>query len=191
MPSRRRVLTRLGRRAANKITAIRRPPEARVTTWAGPFFAMECAGTAKSSLLVLWAHRVRLPNYAEATKLADSYGEMAGRIGHRGAIATANYMRGVTYHHTGRLLEAEGHFELSLRHEDETSRQAMIERFGYDRKVDAMSVLANLQWLRGHPDHALRLNRRAIVRSAPIRPRCAVVRSAHLGKLHDVSSGSG
>ncbi|MES0099843.1 winged helix-turn-helix domain-containing protein [Mesorhizobium sp. M0019] len=114
------------------------------------------------SLLVLWAHQVRLPNYAEATKLADCHGDMAGRIGDRGAIATANYMRAVTYHHTGRLSEAEGHFELSLHHDDETSRQAMIERFGYDRRVDAMAVLANLKWLRGRPDHARRLNRTAI-----------------------------
>jgi tetratricopeptide (TPR) repeat protein len=105
---------------------------------------------------------VRLPNYGEATKLADCYGDMAERTGDRGAIATANYMRGVTYHHTGRLSEAEGHLELSLHRDDEASRQAMVERFGYDRKVDALSVLANLKWLRGYPDHARRLNRRAI-----------------------------
>jgi hypothetical protein len=70
----------------------------------------------------------------------------------------ANYMRGVTYHHTGRILQAEAHFELSLHRDDEASRQSLIKRFGYDRKVDALAVLANLAWLRGCPDQARRLN---------------------------------
>jgi hypothetical protein len=67
-------------------------------------------------------------------------------------------MRGVTYHHVGRILEAEAHLELSLHRDDEASRQSLIKRFGYDRKVDAMAVLANLAWLRGCPDQARRLN---------------------------------
>jgi predicted ATPase/DNA-binding winged helix-turn-helix (wHTH) protein len=110
------------------------------------------------SLLVLWAHQIRLPSYAEATELADRCGDVAGTSGNRGAIATANYMRGVTYHHIGRILQAEAHFELSLHRDDEASRQSLIKRFGYDRKVDALAVLANLAWLRGCPDQARRLN---------------------------------
>jgi len=55
-------------------------------------------------------------------------------------------------------LRAEAHFELSLHRDDEASRQSLITRFGYDRKVDAMAVLANLAWLRGSPDQARRLN---------------------------------
>ena len=114
------------------------------------------------SLLVLWAHQIRIPNYPEAVELADRCGDVAERSGDRGAIAMANYMRGVTYHHSGRLLEAEGCLELSLHRDDEASRQALIKRFGYDRKADALGVLANLVWLRGSPDHARRLNRMSI-----------------------------
>jgi predicted ATPase/DNA-binding winged helix-turn-helix (wHTH) protein len=110
------------------------------------------------SLLVLWAHQIRLPSYAEATELADRCGDVADGSGNRGAIATANYMRGVTYHHSGRILQAEAHFELSLHRDDEAYRQSLIKRFGYDRKVDALAVLANLAWLRGCPDQARRLN---------------------------------
>jgi hypothetical protein len=111
-----------------------------------------------NSLLVLWAHRIRLPSYAVATELADRCGDVAEAGGDRGAIALANYMRGVTYHHTGRILQAEACFELSLHRDDEASRQSLIKRFGYDRKVDALGVLANLAWLRGCPDQARRLN---------------------------------
>ncbi len=59
------------------------------------------------SLLVLWAHRIRLPRYPEAIELAERCGEVAQKSGDRGAIAMANDMRGVSYHHTGRLLQAE------------------------------------------------------------------------------------
>jgi predicted ATPase/DNA-binding winged helix-turn-helix (wHTH) protein len=109
------------------------------------------------SLLVLWAHQIRLPSYTEATELAERCGDVADGSGNRGAIAMANYMRGVTYHHTGRILQAEAHFEMALHRDDEASRQSLIKRFGYDRKVDAMAVLANLAWLRGSPDQAGRL----------------------------------
>jgi tetratricopeptide (TPR) repeat protein len=114
------------------------------------------------SLLVLWAHQIRIPNYPEAIGLADRCGDVAERSGDRGAIAMANYMRGVSYHHTGRILEAEDRLELSLHRDDEASRQSLIKRFGYDRKADALGVLANLVWLRGSPDHARRLNRTSI-----------------------------
>jgi predicted ATPase len=130
-------------------------------SWEKTRLLAECLNDTEcqlDSLLVLWAHQIRLPNYAEATELADRCGDVADGSGNRGAIAMANYMRGVTYHHSGRILQAEAHFEMSLHRDDEASRQSLIRRFGYDRKVDAMAVLANLAWLRGSPDQAQRLS---------------------------------
>jgi predicted ATPase/DNA-binding winged helix-turn-helix (wHTH) protein len=129
--------------------------------WAKARLLAECLNDTDyqlDSLLVLWAHQIRLPSYPEAIELADRCGEVAAGSGKRGAIATANYMRGVTYHHIGRLSQAEVHFDLSLHRDDEASRQALIRRFGYDRKVDALAVLANLAWLRGCADQTRRLN---------------------------------
>jgi predicted ATPase/DNA-binding winged helix-turn-helix (wHTH) protein len=114
------------------------------------------------SLLVLWAHKIRLPRYAEAIELAERCGEVAQKTGDRGAVAMANYMRGISYHHTGRLLQAENCLEMSLHRDDEASRQALIKRFGYDRKVDALMILSSVVWLRGSPDHARRLNRMSL-----------------------------
>src|SRR5260221_2940524 len=125
--------------------------------WGKARLLAECLNDTEcqlDSLLVLCAHQIRIPNYAEATELADRCGDVADESGNRGAIATANYMRGVTYHHIGRILQAEAHFELSLHRDDEASLQSLIRRFGYDRKVDALAVLANLVWLRGCPDQA-------------------------------------
>jgi predicted ATPase/DNA-binding winged helix-turn-helix (wHTH) protein len=133
--------------------------------WTKTLFLAESLNDAEcqlDSLLVLWAHKIRLPDYAEATELADRCGDVAEKSCNRGAIATANYMRGVTYHHTGRILEAEASFELCLHRDDEASRQSLLKRFGYDRKTDALAVSANLAWLRGYPDQAQRLNRMSI-----------------------------
>jgi predicted ATPase/DNA-binding winged helix-turn-helix (wHTH) protein len=134
-------------------------------SWEKTRFLAECLNDSEcqlDSLLVLWAHQIRLPSYPEATELADRCGDVADGTGNRGAIATANYMRGITYHHSGRILQAEAHFELSLHRDDEAYRQSLIKRFGYDRKVDALAVLANLAWLRGCPDQARRLSRMSI-----------------------------
>ncbi len=81
-------------------------------TWAKTRLLAEGLGDIEHqlvSLLVLWAHKIRLPRYAEAIELAECCGEVAQKIGDRGAIAMANYMRGISYHHTGRLLEAENY----------------------------------------------------------------------------------
>jgi predicted ATPase len=133
------------------------------------------------ALLVLWAHQIRLPNYVKAIELADRCGDVSERIGDRGAIATANYMRGISYHHAGRLLQAESCLELSLHRDDETTRRAIINRFGYDRKVDAMGILANVALLRGSPDHARRLNQMAIAEARQLDhavPLCVALASA-------------
>ena len=134
-------------------------------TWAKTRLLAEGLGDIEHqlvSLLVLWAHKIRLPRYAEAIELAERCGEVAQKIGDRGAIAMANYMRGISYHHTGRLLEAENCLEMSLHRDDEASRQALIKRFGYDRKVDALMILSSVAWLRGSPDHARRLNQMSL-----------------------------
>ena len=133
--------------------------------WAKARLLAEDLGDAEyqlASLLVLWAHRIRLPRYAEAIELAERCAEVAEASGDRGAVATASYMRGVTYHHAGRLSQAESMLEASLHHDVEAARQAIIEQFGYDRKTDALAVLANLVWLRGSPDQAQRLGRMSI-----------------------------
>src|SRR5260370_17484013 len=112
-------------------------PEESYASWAKARLLAECLNDTEcqlDSLLVLWAHQIRLPSYAEATELADRCGDVADGSGNRGAIATANYMRGVTYHHIGRILQAEAHFELSLHPIDEPSPPSLINRFCSDRK---------------------------------------------------------
>jgi predicted ATPase/DNA-binding winged helix-turn-helix (wHTH) protein len=130
-------------------------------SWTKARVLAECLsepGFQLDALLVLWAHQIRLPSYTEAAELADRCGDVADRSGDRGAIAAANYARGVTHHHVGRILDAEALLELSLYRDDQAPRQSFIKRFGYDRKVESIGVLANVAWLRGCADQARRLN---------------------------------
>ncbi len=134
-------------------------------TWAKALVLAEVLNDTEhqlGSLLVLWAHELRIPNYAEAIKFADRCGEVAEGTGRNGAVATANWMRGIVYYHAGRIIEAQGLLELSLYRDDEASRQSLIQRFGYDRKVDNLAGLASLAWLRGSPDQARRFNQMAV-----------------------------
>jgi len=64
--------------------------------------------------LFLWAHRIRLSKFMpKATELADRCGDVAD--GERRSWARSQRpitCAGVTYHHIGRILQAEAHFEL-------------------------------------------------------------------------------
>ena len=143
------------------------------TTWAKALLLADGLSDIEhqlDALLVLWAHELRVPNYAEAIRLADRCGEVSEATGRIGAVATANYMRGITYYHAGRITEAQGPLELSLHRDDEASRQLLIERFGYDRKVDNLSGLATLAWLRGSPDQAHRFNQMAVAEARQSSP---------------------
>jgi hypothetical protein len=51
---------------------------------------------------------------------------------------------------------------MSLDHDDEASRQALIKRFGYDRKVESLMILSSVMWLRGSSDHARRLSQMSL-----------------------------
>ena len=160
--------------------------EASYATWAKAGTLAEGLGDVEHqliSLLVLWAHQIRVPRYAEAIKLAERCWEVAEGAGDRGAIAMANYMRGISYHHTGRILQAESCLELALHRDDEAARQALIKRFGYDRKVDALMILSNVFWLRGSPDHAQRLIQMSVAEARQVGlavPLCVALCGASL-----------
>jgi len=61
--------------------------------------------------------------------------------GNRGAIAMANYMRGVTTTTLGGYWQAESYFGRVLHRDDEASRQSLIKRFGYDREGRRLAVI--------------------------------------------------
>ena len=113
-------------------------------------------------LVVLWAHRIRSPEYQHELSLARQADELAAMAADRGTSAMADWMLGITHHHLGQLATARPHLERSLAGDTLEARQAMMTQFGYDRRIPTMGVLSNLHWLQGRADEAVRLGAIAV-----------------------------
>jgi predicted negative regulator of RcsB-dependent stress response len=113
-------------------------------------------------LVVLWAHKIRSPEFEGALSLARLVEELANPIPDPGVHALADWMVGITHHHLGQLAAARPYLERSLAGDTLEARQAMLAQFGYDRRIPTMGVLSNLHWLSGGPDEALRIGAAAV-----------------------------
>ena len=113
-------------------------------------------------LIVLWAHKIRSPDYVEALSLARQLDEISIARSDPGVSALADWMVGISYHHLGQLSMARLHLERSLASDTLKARQGMMTQFGYDRRVPSLGVLGNLLWLEGRSDQARQLGAAAI-----------------------------
>ena len=113
-------------------------------------------------LVVLWAHRIRSPEYRHALSLSRQVDELAATVADNGTRAMADWMAGITHHHLGELAAARPLLERSLAGDTSEARQAMMTQFGYDRRIPTMGVLSNLHWLEGRADEAVRLGAIAV-----------------------------
>ncbi len=112
--------------------------------------------------MVLWAHRIRSPDYPEALSLARQVEELAVTTLEPETRAMADWMGGITRPHLGELHASKPYLERALAEDTLTARQVMMTRFGYDRRIPTLGVLSNLLWLEGQPDQALRLGAIAV-----------------------------
>ena len=133
--------------------------------WRRAFATAEALGSSEQQLtclVVLWAHRIRSPNYEDAFDLARQVEELTAAAPDRGMRALSDWMVGISHHHLGRLATARVYLERSLAGDSLEARQSMMMRFGYDRRIPTMGVLSNLHWLEGRPDAALDLGAVAV-----------------------------
>ena len=111
-----------------------------------------------TALLTLWAQQIRSAEFASALELAERAAAVAAGLADPGTRAMTGWMVGLCMHHLGKLSEARANLEESLKRDTEASRQRILRQFGYDRRVDALGVLANLLWTQGFADKALMTN---------------------------------
>jgi tetratricopeptide (TPR) repeat protein len=119
-----------------------------------------------TSLLTLWGQQIRLAEFAAALELAERAAAVAATLPDPGTQAMTDWMLGLCKHHLGRLTDAKLHLEDALAHDTEVSRHRLLRQFGYDRRVDALGVLANLLWTQGFADKALMTNSLAITEAS-------------------------
>ncbi len=132
-------------------------------SWLSAFEIAKSLGDVEQQLtclIVLWAHKIRAPQYDDARMLAAQVDELAAAV--PGIRAMADWMLGITGHHLGQLAAARGRFEQSLAGDTLAARQVMMMQFGYDRRIPTLGVLGNLHWLEGRPDQALGLGAVAV-----------------------------
>ena len=113
-------------------------------------------------VVVMWAHRIRAPDFPAARRLAEIATALAQAADDRGARAMAQWMLGITQHHQGDLAAARGSLQRSLEEDTPQSRRAMLLQFGYDRRIPSMGALSNLSWLEGHATAARSLAAKAV-----------------------------
>jgi predicted ATPase/DNA-binding winged helix-turn-helix (wHTH) protein len=139
--------------------------EASFDRWLSTFRVAESLNNIQhqlTCLVVLWAHRIRSPNYQEALSLARKADQLASLVADRGTQAMADWMVGISHQHLGELAAARPLLERSLAGDTLAARQAMMIQFGYDRRIPTMGVLSILHWLEGRPEEAVRLGAAAL-----------------------------
>jgi predicted ATPase/DNA-binding winged helix-turn-helix (wHTH) protein len=114
------------------------------------------------SHMALWAGEIRAAQYAQALATAEKCAALARDSSDPGTQAMGEWMLGHSKHCTGAFGESRNHLERYLLLETEAGRVAMIKRTGFDRLIDAKSVLANTLWMMGEPDQARAMIKRAV-----------------------------
>jgi predicted ATPase/DNA-binding winged helix-turn-helix (wHTH) protein len=106
------------------------------------------------SYIALWAGEIRGAHYADALKTAEKCIALASGTLDPSPLIVGEWMLGHSMHHAGRFAEVRTHLEHYLGIETPAARLAMNRATGYDRRVDALSLLSNALWMLGLPDRA-------------------------------------
>ncbi len=110
----------------------------------------------------LWVYHTRLGEVRTTLALARQAETVAVSIADPVARATADRMLGVSLHGAGEHGSARICLERLLRIQPPASRRAYIRRFGFDQRVVARYVLAQILWVQGFPDQAVQAGRRSV-----------------------------
>jgi predicted ATPase len=113
-------------------------------------------------LFVIWTWELRETWYGAALATAERRYKVAKATGDLAAIAMSDWMVGHSQHHVGQLGVSRRRLQHLLDTDIEEARLAQTTELGYDRKVDALGVLANTLWTQGFFEQARRVSAEAI-----------------------------
>jgi len=133
-------------------------PETRAAL-SGALAIAEALGDADYQLRALWGLCVdRLNNavFREALAFAERFRDVADRDGNATDRPIGDRMLGLSLHFLGEEERAQRHFERMLETYLEPARRSHLIRFQFDQRVTAQVAFAEVLWIRGYPDRALR-----------------------------------
>jgi hypothetical protein len=108
-------------------------------------------------LWCLWCHALNNGQFREALTLADRFCEVAAKSMDPVDPLTGERMRGFVLHFLGEQTEARRLVEYMLAHYVATPHRWHIIRFQFDQLITARNQHAQILWLQGFVDQAMRL----------------------------------
>jgi predicted ATPase/DNA-binding winged helix-turn-helix (wHTH) protein len=109
----------------------------------------------------LWSYRTFVSDHRAAMNIADHFRLVSLECGPR-ELAIANRLLGVTLHGMGDQGGSRRCLESMLDSYDGSASRLDINRFQFDQRVSARSIMARVLWLQGFPDQAVRAVREAV-----------------------------
>lgn len=125
----------------------------------------EQLGDAEYQLRIIhsfWVNHMRLGEVRTTLALARRAEAVAVSIADPAAAETVDRMLGISLHSAGEHGSARARLERLLRLPAPASRRAYIRRFGFDQRVTARYMLAQILWVQGFPDQAIQAARRSV-----------------------------
>ncbi len=125
----------------------------------------EQLGDAEYQLRIIhsfWVNHMRLGEVRTTLALARRAEAVAVSIADPVAAETVDRMLGISLHSAGEHGSARARLERLLRLPAPASRRSYIRRFGFDQRVVARYMLAQILWVQGFPDQAVEAARRSV-----------------------------
>jgi predicted ATPase/DNA-binding winged helix-turn-helix (wHTH) protein len=110
----------------------------------------------------LWVYHMRLGEVRMTLALARRAEALAVSVADPVATQTVDRMVGISLHCAGEHGSARVRLERLLQVPPPASRRSYIRRFGFDQRVIARYVLAQILLLQGFPDQAVQVGRRSV-----------------------------
>jgi predicted ATPase/DNA-binding winged helix-turn-helix (wHTH) protein len=105
----------------------------------------------------LWAYRHLSGACRSALALAQRFSEFSAARGDSADLCVGDRMMGLSLHYLGDQRNARDHLERMLSRYVAPAYRSHRVRFVYDQTVIARSILAQILWLQGFPDQAIRV----------------------------------
>ena len=110
----------------------------------------------------LWAHGQHSGAYRSALALAKRFSDLAATRADSADLSISDRMIGSSLHYLGDQRTARGHLERMLDRYVAPASRSHNARFMFDQPVISRGILAQILWLQGWADQAIRVAKRAV-----------------------------
>jgi predicted ATPase/DNA-binding winged helix-turn-helix (wHTH) protein len=128
-------------------------------SWLRALALAEQLDDGEYQLRALWGlavHRSYTGQYRDVLTLAERFRAIAGTHGDRAARVSVDRMIATALHYLGEQRAARAHLDAMLSHYVAPVYRSHVARFQLDQRAAALGTQANVLWLQGYPDQAVR-----------------------------------